>query len=95
MTKEVLISIKGLQFEGPMNDRHEQVELIVAGSYYFKNGVHYLMYDEQMEGFPEPSRTMIRISPERVEMSKSGGFAVSMIFIEGQKNMSRDRKSVV
>ncbi|MBR3516704.1 MAG: DUF1934 domain-containing protein [Lachnospiraceae bacterium] len=91
MTKEVLISIKGLQFEGPMDDRHEQVELIVAGSYYCKNGVHYLMYDEQMEGFPEPSRTLIKIAPERVEMSKTGGFAVSMIFIEGQKNMSSYR----
>lgn len=91
MTKDVLISIKGLQFEGPQDDRHEQVELIVSGSYYKKNGVHYLIYNEQLEGMPEPTRNMIRISTDRVEMSKQGGFAVSMNFIEGQKNMSSYR----
>ena len=40
MTKDVLISISGLQFAGGENS--EPVEVITSGSYYKKNGRHYI-----------------------------------------------------
>ena len=47
MTKDVLISISGVQLlEGDTND----VELITAGDYYNKNGKHYIRYEEIQEG---------------------------------------------
>ena len=47
MTKDVLISISGLQFAGGENS--EPVEVITSGSYYKKNGRHYILYDEVAE----------------------------------------------
>ena len=41
MTKDVLISISGLQFAGGENS--EPVEVITSGSYYKKNGRHYIL----------------------------------------------------
>ena len=41
MTKDVLISISGLQFAGGENS--EPVEVITSGSYYKKNGRHYIV----------------------------------------------------
>ena len=90
MTKDILISIKGLQFEGPADNKHqENVELIVPGTYYEKNGTRYLVYEEEMDGVPEKIRTMLKLRPERVELSKSGAMAVSMVFEKGEKNLSR------
>lgn len=89
MTKDVLISIKGLQFEDPSSKHVENVELIVPGTYYEKNGTKYFLYDEEFEGAPEKIRTMIKVRPERVELSKNGAMAVSMVFEKGEKNLSR------
>ena len=89
MTKDILISIKGLQFDDPSSDHHENVELIVPGTYYEKNGTKYLIYDEDVPGLNEKTRTMMKLRPERVELSKNGPMAVSMVFAKGQKHLSR------
>ena len=47
MTKEVLISISGVQF---MDQEGQDVEMITKGTYYEKNGKHYILYDEVLEG---------------------------------------------
>ena len=91
MTKDVLISIRGLQFAGPMDEQHDSVEVIVGGQYHFKDGAHYLTYEETMEGLPEKTRTRIKIKKDRVELSKKGGIAVVMTFVEGEKNISNYR----
>ena len=44
MTKDVLITIKGLQSLGEAADT-EEVELVAKGDYYFKNGHHYIFFD--------------------------------------------------
>ena len=63
MTKDVLLSISGLhqdvtgieaQGDEPGN---EPIEVIAPANYYEKNGKHYVIYDELVEGIPERSRT--------------------------------------
>ena len=44
MTKEVLLSIKGLQFEGE-HDTND-LETVTAAEYYKKNDSHYVVYDD-------------------------------------------------
>lgn len=47
MTKDVLVSVRGAHIaDGETNN----LEVITAGSYYFKNGKHYIIYDEILEG---------------------------------------------
>lgn len=88
MTKEVLVSISGLQFE---IEEDEAVEVISVGDYYFKNGKHYIMYDDMLpdgEGVHELSKNTLKISEHQVDVMKKGSTNVHMIFEENKKNMT-------
>ena len=67
MTKEVLVSIRGLQFvdnevgETASDEEIEQIETICPGEYYYRNDAHYIRYEEVMEDFPESVRNMIKL----------------------------------
>lgn len=87
MTKEVLISLRGLQFDQSDSDP-EKIETIMAGSYYEKNGSHYVLYEEVMEGFSEPVKNRIKFSEHTLELARSGAVNVHMIFEESRKNMT-------
>ncbi len=83
MTKEVLVSISGLQMAvnamESMGD--EPVEIISAGTYYFKDGKHYIFMEEVAEGFSEVTKTQIRIhGTSSLEVMKKGVSNVHMIF---------------
>ena len=55
MTKDVLLSISGLHYDVAgvtEEDENEPIEVITPAAYYFKNGKHYVIYDEVVEGCP-------------------------------------------
>ena len=88
MDKNVLIHIRGLQMMDPA-DEQEPIELVVPGQYYFKNGSHYLRYEELMdETSAEPTVNYIKISSKAVEVRKKGLVNVHMVFERGKKNMT-------
>ena len=88
MDKNVLIHIRGLQMMEP-TDEQEPIELVVPGQYYFKNGSHYLRYEELMdETSAEPTVNYIKISSKAVEVRKKGLVNVHMFFERGKKNMT-------
>lgn len=85
MTKDVLVSIKGLQFESGSD---EAVESISSGEYYFRNGKHYALYEEvleESEGSGEIVKNTVKISKDQVEIQKKGGSNVHMLFKENQR----------
>lgn len=63
MDKEVLIHVRGLQTMDADGEQ-EPLEIVVPGQYYFRNGSHYLRYEEVMEDFAEPTVNYIKF-PER------------------------------
>lgn len=90
MTTEVLIHIKTQQI---LRDRTEQeeddvIELMVGGQYYFRNGTHYLLYEETMEGFTEITQNLVKFRGDFMEVRKKGTVNVTMTFEKGQKNIS-------
>lgn len=87
MNKEVLIHVKGLQLMDP-NDQDEPIEIVVPGEYYFRNGSHYLRYEERMEDFSEPTINYIKMSKKGMEVRKKGLVNVHMVFEQGKKNMT-------
>ena len=87
MDKEVLIHVRGLQTIDADGDQ-EPVEIVVPGEYYFRNGSHYLRYEEVMEDFAEPTINYIKISPKGMEVRKKGVVNVHMVFEQGKKNMT-------
>lgn len=87
MDKEVLIHVRGLQTIDADGDQ-EPVEIVVPGQYYFRNGSHYLRYEEILEDFSEPTINYIKISPKGMEVRKKGVVNVHMVFEQGKKNMT-------
>lgn len=86
MTKEVLVSISGLQFAEDM--AQEPVEVITTGEYYKKNGKHYVIYDEVMEGFAETTKNIVKITDGYMDITKRGVANVHMMFEKDKKNVT-------
>ena len=86
MNKEVLISIRGLQFEEGTDEN--KIETITAGDYYKKNDYHYVVYDELTEGFEEPTKNIIKFNDKELYLTKHGLVNVHMVFEENRKNMT-------
>lgn len=87
MEKEVLIHVRGLQLIDGGADQ-EPIEVVVPGLYYFRNGSHFLRYEEMQEEFDEPTTNLIKMTPGGVEVHKQGLVNVHMTFVPGKKNIA-------
>lgn len=67
MTKDVLITIRGVH---TVDEEDNDVEMIVRGDYYQKNGKHYVLYEELIEGFKEPVKNIIKITSTSMDITK-------------------------
>ena len=85
MTKEVLINIGGAR---SMGGEEEDIEMILKGDYYKKNGKHYILYDELLEGGGGVIRNTIRIVPDCMDIMKKGSINTHMIFEKNKKSLS-------
>lgn len=90
MTKEVLINISGLQVDvNEAEENEEPVEVLSPGSYFFKDGKHYLFFEEVAEGIPGVTKTQIKlIGKDCVEVMKKGISNTHMIFDTKKKHCS-------
>jgi uncharacterized beta-barrel protein YwiB (DUF1934 family) len=87
MTKNVLISVKGLQ-AADENDHAEPVEVVTVGEYYYRNGHHFLRYEEPQEGTAETTVTYLKADGKSMEVRKKGFTNVHMLFQEEKKNVT-------
>lgn len=85
MTKDVLVSISGLQYEV---DQEDAVEVITVGEYYLKNDKHYILYDELSEEGEGVTKNTIKISDKQVDIMKRGVNNVHMVFQPHTQNMT-------
>ncbi|MDE7445479.1 MAG: DUF1934 domain-containing protein [Lachnospiraceae bacterium] len=86
MTKEILLSLKGLQMEN--REDAQAMETITPADYYQRNGSHYVIYEEMMEGSTAATRNRIKFNDSCLEVSKKGCVNVQMLFEENKKNMT-------
>lgn len=85
MTKDVILSICGFQFE---TNGDEPVEVITGADYFFKNGKHYVFYDEMVPESGEEIKNVIKIEKSRVEVIRKGAQSTHMVFETDKKNMT-------
>lgn len=85
MTKDVLITIRGVH---TLDHEDNDVEMIVRGDYYQKNGKHYILYEEILEGMEEGIKNVIKISPSSMDIIKKGIANSHMLFEKNKKNLS-------
>lgn len=87
MTKEVLLSLRGLQFDTASTDG-DRIETITPAEYYKRNDSHYIIYDEAVEGFSENTKNIIKFRNGSLDLTKKGLVNVHMIFEKNSKNMT-------
>ncbi len=59
MERDVVVSVTGFHsIDGDSN----QISLVAPGSYFEKNGKHFLIYDELVEGENDPVRCTVLVS---------------------------------
>ena len=86
MTREVLLKVQGLQIAP--GEESEAIEVIAPGEYYFRNGKHYFLYDEVMEGQEESTRNIIKVRNDYMELTKKGVVNVHMVFEKNKQNVT-------
>ena len=86
MEKDVWVSVAGLQFGD--DPEGESIEIITPGSYYKKNDLHYVLYDEVSEGGDEVTKNVVRFDGNMLTISKRGFTNVEMIFEKNKRNMT-------
>lgn len=94
MTKDVLVSIKGLHFadsdvrEGASDEELDSIETICPGEYYFRNNAHFVVYEEMTDDYKEPVKSVIKLKNKEFTITKKGPVNVQMVFSEGKKTMT-------
>jgi uncharacterized beta-barrel protein YwiB (DUF1934 family) len=88
MTREVLIRIRSRQTALDDSGDQQQEEVLVSGEYFFRNGRHYLLYEEVQEGFSGTTRNRIRFDGESLDIRKQGAANTRMLFALGEKKLT-------
>ena len=92
MTKDVLVSISGMHMGivSPQPDEEDEpIEVVTPASYYCRNGKHYIIYDEVMEGMAGTVKNKIKITgDDSMEIMRSGGTGTHMVFEKNRKNLT-------
>ena len=86
MTKDVMISIRGIQFEEGMDG--EKIESLQKGEYYSRNDMHYILFEEVVEGMEDPVKSMIKFKEGEMHLNKKGPINVTMDFLEDRKTLT-------
>ncbi len=84
MTKDVLVSIKGLQMMAAEGE--DEVEVVTSGNYLQKNGKHYIRYEEVVEGMDGTIQNLIKLDGNSMEVTRKGLTSTHMIFEKNKKN---------
>ncbi|MDE6749072.1 MAG: DUF1934 domain-containing protein [Lachnospiraceae bacterium] len=87
MTKDVTVYLHSRQHGQGISDT-EEIVTTVSGMYYEKNGRHFLIYDEMMEGLEKPVKNKVKFGGHFMELTKSGPVNVRMVFEEDKKNLT-------
>ena len=83
MTEDILVSVKGLHTLNTAQD--EEIEVFSAGKYFFRNGKHYLFYDEQVDDSGDVVSNRIICADGRMELTKKGSVNVKMSFLSDER----------
>ncbi len=86
MTKEVILTISGLQWDAGTDE--ENIKTVTEAEYFKRNDSHYLLYEERMEGFAQPTRNRMKFKDNLLELTRQGVLNTHMIFEENKKHIT-------
>jgi len=84
MTKEIILTISGMHATDGEAD--EPIEIMTPGQYYLKNGKHYVLFEEMMEGIDGKMKSTLKFEKDKVELFRNGAASVHMVFQKEQEH---------
>ena len=85
MTKDIILTISGLHDTDGEADA--PIETMTPATYHLKNGKHYVVYDEILEGLEGTLKSTIKFTEDQVELIRNGAASARMVFQPGQEHM--------
>ena len=85
MTKNVIISLTGLQYVA--EEEEAPIEVINFGQYYKKGNKHYLLYEETDEG-GKATKCRIKVSEQELELQKRDASNTRLLFLPGEEYLT-------
>ena len=86
MNREVELVLSGLHDAEGASDK-DAVETAQAAQYFKRNDSHYLLYEEDMEGFDGTCKSRIKFRDNMLELTRQGAVEMHMIFEENKRHM--------
>ena len=86
MTKDVLLSIKGLYTEENADD--DSIETLAPAEFYIKEDAYYLFFEEIIDDTTGITKSRIKYSPKCFELTRRGELSVHLLFEEGKKTLN-------
>ena len=87
MKHKAIITVKG-QIASEDGSEPETVELVTEGIVYEKEGKTFITYHESEVTGMDGTRTLIKVAPEKIVLTRSGTINSQMIFEAGKRNDS-------
>ena len=84
MTNDILLTISGLHATD--GDAEDPVEQITPGRYFWKNGKHYVLFEEVLEGLEGTVRSTLKFTEEKIELLRNGTASAHMVFEKGKEH---------
>ncbi len=88
MTRDVLVTVSGIQRPPGQDGEVEPIELMTTGTYDYKEGRHIVEYDEVFEDVPGVTHNIVTFSSEEATVHKDGQANIDMIFEVGKTNLA-------
>lgn len=85
MTKNVIISLTGLQYA--VEEEEAPIEVINFGQYYKKGDKHYLLYEETDET-GRATKCRIKVSEKELELQKRDRSNTRLLFLPGEQYLT-------
>ncbi len=85
MTKDIILTISGLHDTD--GDVDAPIETMTPAQYYMKNGKHYVVYDEILDGLEGTLKSTIKFTEDQVELIRNGPASTRMVFQPGHEHM--------
>jgi len=81
-----MISIKGMHFD--ISEQGDNIETIQTGQYYTRGQMHYLIYEEPVEGTNKVTKNMLKFNESSMSLTKKGVINTTMLFDTQKKNLT-------
>lgn len=82
--KDVRITVKGVQRDD--GAEISRTEIVVPGEYYFKNGAHYIFFEETAEDSGERVKESLKLKGNLLELNRKGAVNSRMVFETGKSH---------